>query len=45
MVSNELAEIIVKQRQKSETQNKNCAVVQEQFDILEYTIRFLTDCD
>ena len=45
MVSNELAEIREIQRQMSETQNKNWAVVEEQFDILEYNIHILRDCD
>ena len=41
MVSNELAEIREIQRQMSETQKKNWAVVEEQFDILEYNIHIL----
>ena len=45
MVSNELAEIREIQTQMSKTQNKNWAVVEEQFDILEYNIHILRDCD
>ena len=45
MVSNELAEIREIQKQMSETQNKNWAVVEEQFDILETNVHILRNCD
>ena len=45
MISNELADIRATQKQMSETQNKNWAIIEQQFQVIEDNLHILRDCN
>ena len=45
MISNELADIRATQKEMSETQNKNWAIIEQQFQLIEDNLHILRDCN